>query len=281
MSVAEWDERFPLPDPNELDDAAYVEAILSELKELLETLERRHLRCAAGEPDSTEDAPFVRWICGRLRRLLSLRLGEIVHVTGQGDADARRFWGVEFQDFVDALAFNAHYPPEPEVLGLIRGRVRFLGSLAAVLRGGRQRKPAPSHDRFGNTPPPEAEPARPEAAAEEGEAGESGAPAGATAKSPDGEPICPVELGRMEDPVRINGAEYERLRYTQYRVVEALCKAWPRALSKPELERNSGSGDAVKVLKRLCEKFPHWKEVVAVAGQKGGGYMFKTANRGH
>ena len=75
----------------------------------------------------------------------------------------------------------------------------------------------------------------------------------------------PVVLGKRMDP----------LRPVQFRVIKALLDAGDDGLSKKALEKSSGSGDAVGVLKRLANSDPDWQAVIGLAGKPGLGYRLR------
>jgi hypothetical protein len=80
-----------------------------------------------------------------------------------------------------------------------------------------------------------------------------------------------VLRGRSEGP-RVLGREKQPLSQAQYDVVKALLDADGRGLSKDELDRKSGHGDARKILKRLADADPDWAAVIHCPGKTGGGY---------
>jgi hypothetical protein len=86
-------------------------------------------------------------------------------------------------------------------------------------------------------------------------------------------PPKPVEpsviLGNPADPPKVNGKVKSRLTPAQHASVKALLEAGKQGLTKDELDRKSGHGDTRKILKRLANKDPDWKEVIQFAGTTG------------
>jgi hypothetical protein len=58
------------------------------------------------------------------------------------------------------------------------------------------------------------------------------------------------------------GREKDRLTVPQYDGVKALLDAGELGLSKDQLDRESGHGDARKILKRLADSDHDWKVVI-------------------
>ncbi|MBI3838137.1 MAG: hypothetical protein HY288_09425 [Planctomycetia bacterium] len=79
------------------------------------------------------------------------------------------------------------------------------------------------------------------------------------------EPRPVVQLrGIAQNPI-VNGKIVKSLSEPRYKVIEALIAAGPDGLSKPDLESQSGKGDAVKYLREL-RKLTGWKSAIKMAG---------------
>ncbi|HZZ78461.1 MAG TPA: hypothetical protein VFE62_08080 [Gemmataceae bacterium] len=81
-----------------------------------------------------------------------------------------------------------------------------------------------------------------------------------------------VVLGSPAAGPKVMGQQKGPLTRAQYDVVKALLDAGESGLSKDNLDRMSGHGDARKVLKRLAEKDPDWREAIQFPGTTGRRY---------
>lgn len=117
----------------------------------------------------------------------------------------------------------------------------------------------------------EARPAAPEA----GRAAEAAVDAGSSAAAPGG-PNPPASPGPAWPQVALSGQASQPvvcgkpkplLGPAQYNAVQALLEAGPAGLSKDELVRRSGHGDAVRVIKRLRASDPDWAAVLPLPGR--------------
>jgi hypothetical protein len=80
-----------------------------------------------------------------------------------------------------------------------------------------------------------------------------------------------ILFGRDGGPV-VKGSEKSKLTNSQYDVVLALLRTGEKGLTKDELDRKSGHGDARKILKRLSERDSDWASVISFPGTTGMGY---------
>jgi hypothetical protein len=115
-------------------------------------------------------------------------------------------------------------------------------------------------------PEPEARPAPAPPVVTAPPSGVATPPTGRTAGAP-----RVVLRGPAEGPF-VLGREKRPLTLAQYDVVKALLDAGERGLSKDELDRQSGHGDARKLLKRLAALDDDWQAVIHFPGKPGGGY---------
>jgi hypothetical protein len=83
---------------------------------------------------------------------------------------------------------------------------------------------------------------------------------------------CPVELTGQHKPIWILGKDVPALTATKYAVIQTLINAYPHSVSKYDLEKKSGSPDAVNVLKRIRQSHTQWNKVIRLAGKPFGGY---------
>ncbi len=81
-----------------------------------------------------------------------------------------------------------------------------------------------------------------------------------------------VVLHGPADPPIVNGKEKDPLTTAQYCAVKALLDAGDNGLTKDMLDKKSGHGDTRKILKRLAEKDPDWKNVIHFAETTGKRY---------
>ena len=89
--------------------------------------------------------------------------------------------------------------------------------------------------------------------------------------------IPPVILGTRHDlPVVAGTRSLTPLTKAQYAVVKALVEAGHKYVSKDDLVRLSGHGDAVNLLKKLCDQSPLWSKVIALPKIKGRGYRISA-----
>jgi hypothetical protein len=70
----------------------------------------------------------------------------------------------------------------------------------------------------------------------------------------------------------VNGKEKRPLTDAQFDIVKALLKAGSLGLSRDQLDKESGRGDALKTLRRLADSDADWAAVIKFPGVKGGGY---------
>jgi hypothetical protein len=88
-------------------------------------------------------------------------------------------------------------------------------------------------------------------------------------------PKSRLTLGEAGGNPKIDETQMPRLTPTEYRVVSALVaaksKGQPR-LTAPELDAQSNTTDARKVLKSLAASHPLWKEIILFPARKGDGY---------
>jgi hypothetical protein len=77
-------------------------------------------------------------------------------------------------------------------------------------------------------------------------------------------------FGQGEFPC-VDGKEKDTLTTAQYNVIDAMIQA-EKSLTKDDLDRKSGHGDARKVLKRLAKRDPGWAAVISFPGTTGKGY---------
>jgi hypothetical protein len=81
-----------------------------------------------------------------------------------------------------------------------------------------------------------------------------------------------VELrGPAEGPI-VLGKTKSKLTTAQYNVLKALLDAGEAGLTKDGLDRNSGHGDARKIMKRLAASDPDWNAVLSFPGTPGKKY---------
>jgi hypothetical protein len=83
-----------------------------------------------------------------------------------------------------------------------------------------------------------------------------------------------VFSGDAREP-RVNGKSKKRMTPEQFKVVQALLSAGEDGLSKGELEKKSGIGDPLGVLRRL-RKDPDYGNAIDMAGTRGRGYRVAT-----
>ena len=78
-------------------------------------------------------------------------------------------------------------------------------------------------------------------------------------------------FGRHDEPI-VKDKKKPTLNNPQYDVVLALLKTGDKGLTKDRLDRESGHGDARKILKRLSDADPDWQSVISFPGTTGKGY---------
>jgi hypothetical protein len=81
-----------------------------------------------------------------------------------------------------------------------------------------------------------------------------------------------VQLEGDGRPVIVLGKQKPKLLATQYKVVEALVAAGETGLTKDQLVKESGCGDARGILRRLADSDPDWAAVIQFAGGTGRRY---------
>lgn len=91
-------------------------------------------------------------------------------------------------------------------------------------------------------------------------------------KSQDGPLVVLHGLG--EEPV-VAGKTKKKMTTPQYNVVKAVLAAGVNGLTKDQLDRKSGHGDARKILKRLADSDPDWRAVIQFPGSTGKRYRIK------
>lgn len=85
-----------------------------------------------------------------------------------------------------------------------------------------------------------------------------------------------IILSGKGEPAIVDG-KLKTLRPPGFAVVKALVDAADEGLSKDQLFKRSGKGDAWGILRRLCRD-PDWKAVLIMPGEIGGRYRAKTSN---
>jgi hypothetical protein len=88
-------------------------------------------------------------------------------------------------------------------------------------------------------------------------------------------PVCESKAVKLFGPgeqPEVNGKRKRTLTRAQYDAVGALIRAGENGLTKDELDRKSGHGDARKTLKRLAENDRDWRKVLSFPGTTGKGY---------
>ena len=83
-------------------------------------------------------------------------------------------------------------------------------------------------------------------------------------------------FGPGEEP-EVLGMKKRPLNKTRYAVVLAIAKAAPIGLSKSELVKKSGCGDAVNILKGLAKADEDWQAVISLPGEGGKGRGYRIA----
>ena len=91
-------------------------------------------------------------------------------------------------------------------------------------------------------------------------------PPGADAVQP------PLILNGPGKSLTVRGKPKDKVTDPQYNVLQALFDAGGRGLNKDELVKNSGHGDAVRILGRIADIDDDWKSVIGLAGKPGGRY---------
>ena len=91
-------------------------------------------------------------------------------------------------------------------------------------------------------------------------------------------PVCQSKAVRLfgpgEQPV-VRGKKKDILTTPQYDVVQTLIEAGDSGLSKDQLVKKSGHGDARKIMKRLANRDSDWKAVLVFPGTPGRGYRIR------
>lgn len=90
-------------------------------------------------------------------------------------------------------------------------------------------------------------------------------------------PACPVEIGRLGEPVRIRGEVVEPLPPSCHDVVVILARIWPEGMSAEELRKASGTKDPVKAIDRIRKISPRWESTIVRPGKGGRGTGYSIA----
>jgi hypothetical protein len=83
-----------------------------------------------------------------------------------------------------------------------------------------------------------------------------------------------VLQGRDKGPI-VSGRLKQTLTPPQFDAVKALLDAGEPGLTKDQLDKKSGHGDARKILKRLADSDPDWKAVLPFPGTTGMRYRIR------
>lgn len=91
-------------------------------------------------------------------------------------------------------------------------------------------------------------------------------------------PVCESKAVKLFGPgeqPEVNGKRKPTLTPARYDAVKALIAAGESGLTKDELDRNSGHGDARKTLKRLAENDRDWRKALSFPGTTGKRYRIR------